>query len=172
MLDTIIQVTLFQLLTSTALLITIVGGLQWVLAQWIKIRLEQSIKTEYAKQIEEYKFLISKREKIANIASFFARWIKYRGYEEKWIDKKDLADYYEELTKMSFELVLWIDDEEFLKNVMLRFRNDSNATDTLDLLLKAKELVSGSKNKALKGSDITLWPSDPSILSKGPSSSE
>ena len=122
----------------------------------------------FSQKTENYRFLISKREKIANVASLFARWVKYRGHEQKWMEKEDLVDYYEELTKMSFELSLWVDDEEFLKAVMKRLRNDGNATDTIELLLKAKELINGSKNKELKKEDITLWPKDQSFLSEGP----
>ena len=169
MTETIIQLSFSQLLLGTAVLVVLLSVLQWLLAQWIRIRLEQSIRNEYDKQLEEYRFLISKREKIANIASFFARWAKYRGHEKKWISKNNIADYYEELTKMSFELVLWIDDEEFLKDVMRRLRNETDTTDTLELLLKAKELISGSKNKILKKEDITTWPADPTFLSQGPS---
>lgn len=121
----------------------------------------------FGQKIEDHRFLLSKKEKIANVASFFAKWVKYRGHEEKWLDKEALVDYYEELTKMSFELALWVDDEKFLKDIMKRLRNEDNSTDTVELLLKAKKLISGKNNKDLNKNDITLWPKDISFLEDG-----
>ncbi len=127
------------------------------------------ISVHYAnKKIEEYKFLILKREKIANIASFFSKWIKYRGHEEKWLNDKEKIDYYEDLTKMSFEFALWIEDEDFLKKVMRRLRNEQEEN-IAELLLQARELINNKKNKKIKSNEITSWPKEASFLEKGPS---
>lgn len=158
--DTIVQLTIAQLLESTVLLILGIGVIQWLLSIWIKSRLEQSIRHEYDRRLEEYKFSLSKRDKVANIASFFSLWIKFRGNEKEWLEEKELIEYYRELTKMSFELALWIDDEVFLRDVMKRFKNEDGSQDTVDLLLKVRKLISENKESSLKAEDITLWPAD------------
>jgi hypothetical protein len=166
--DTIIQLTLGQVLGGTAFLITCVGLLQWLISNWLKIRLEQSIRHEYDKQLEEYKFAISKRDRIANIASFFSLWIKYRGHERKWLNDRDLIDYYRELTQMSFELALWVDDEDLLKEVMKRLKNEDGSENTVELLLRAKGLISENKNSTLGADNITIWPADIKFIEEGP----
>lgn len=145
---------------NTIFIILGLGVIQWLLSLWIKSRIEESIKQEYNKQLEEYKFLISKRDKVANIASFFSLWIKYRGNGEKWLDEKERIDYYKELTQMSFELALWIDDEDLLRDIMKRLKNEDGSENTVNLLLKAKTLISNNKNSTLKAGDITLWPAN------------
>ena len=163
----ILQIPIWQLIVSTISVAGILGIIQWLLSIWIKARLEKSIQHEYDKRLEEYKFSISKRDKIANIASFFSLWIKYRGHERKWLNNQDLIDYYKELTKMSFELALWVDDDDFLKDIMKRLKNEDGSENTINLLLKAKKIISENKQTALKAEDITLWPADTKFIKEG-----
>jgi hypothetical protein len=114
----------------------------------------------FTERTEDYKFLVSKRDKIANIASFFSLWIKYRGHEGKWLKGEELVEYYQELTRMSFELALWVDDEELLKDVMKRLKNEDGSQQTVELLLKVKKLISKNKKSNLNPTDITIWPAD------------
>lgn len=165
--DTIVQLTIFQILGSTLFLVLCLGLLQWFLSLWIKNRLEQSIRHEYDKQLEEHKFTISKRDKVANIASFFSLWIKYRGHEHKWLKGNDLINYYQELTRMSFELALWVDDDDLLKDVMKRLKNEDGSENTVGLLLKVKKVISENKKSTLKVDDITLWPADAKFIEDG-----
>jgi len=162
--DTAVQITIGQLLGSTAFLLLGIAIVQWLLSIWIKSRLEQSIRHEKDKQLEEYKFSLSKRDKVANIASFFSLWIKYRGHEKKWLEEKELIEYYRELTKMSFELALWVDDEVLLKDVMKRLKNEDGSQDTIELLLKVRKLISENKESTLGAEDITLWPVDTKFI--------
>jgi hypothetical protein len=158
--ETIFQLTFNQVLVVTIISVLGFGVIQWLLSVWIKNRLEQSIRHEYDRKLEEYKFSLSKRDKVANIASFFSLWIKYRGHERKWLNEKELIEYYRELTKMSFELVLWIDDDDLLKDVMKRLKNEDGSQNTVELLLKARELISVRYKSNLKVEDVTLWPAD------------
>jgi hypothetical protein len=155
-----VLLTNIQVIGGVMSLVSSLGIIQWLLSIWIKSRLEQSIRHEYDKQLEEYKFSLSKRDKVANIASFFSLWIKYRGCERAWLDEKELIEYYRELTKMSFELALWVDDEDLLKDVMRRLKNEDGAQDTVSLLLMVKKLISENKEPDLKAEDITVWPAD------------
>jgi hypothetical protein len=76
------------------------------------------------------------------------------------LNEKELIEYYRELTKMSFELVLWIDDDDLLKDVMKRLKNEDGSQNTVELLLKARELISVRYKSNLKVEDVTLWPAD------------
>lgn len=165
--NNIIQITYQQLFLGSSITIVGIGIIQWFLSILIKAKLEQSIRYGYDKKLEEEKFLISKRDKIANIASFFSLWIKYRGNEKKWLEDKELIEYYQELTKMSFELALWIDDEELLKDVMKRLKNEDGSESTVELLIKVKRLISYNKNTTLKADDITIWPKDFQFIEEG-----
>jgi hypothetical protein len=149
-----------ETILQASIVVICIGVIQWLLSIWIKNRLEHSIRNEYDKQLEEYKFSISKRDKIANIASFFSLWIKYRGCESVWLSENELIEYYQELTKMSFEIALWIDDEILLKDVMNRLKNKDGSASTVELLLKVKKLISENKQSILKPEDITIWPAD------------
>ena len=163
----ILQISIEKLIFSATLVTFLLGIIQWILSLWIKTRLEKSIQHEYDKQLEEYRFSISKREKIANIASFFSLWIKYRGHERKWLNDEDLIDYYKELTKMSFELALWVDDDNLLKDIMKRLKNEDGSENINNLLLKAKKIINENKQTELKAEDITLWPADVKFIEEG-----
>ena len=162
--DNVIQITASQLLGGGIFLLLGVAILQGLSSIWIKIRLEQSVRYEYDKQLERYRFSLSKRDKVANIASFFSLWIKYRGHEQKWLKGQELVEYYQELTKMSFELALWIDDEILLKDVMIRLKNEDGSQNTVELLLKFKKLISENKESTLKAGDVTIWPADTKFI--------
>jgi len=109
-------------------------------------------------KLESYRFEIRRREQAVRIAEFFARWIKYRGKEEKLLSKEELINYYEDLTRMSFEISLWIDDEEILKKIMARLVHREEAPEVRELLIEVRDLISKSKTKFFKADDIVVWP--------------
>ena len=84
--STIIQTSISQLLLGSSILAVLLGSIQWLLANWVKIRLEQSIRHEYEKKLEDYRFSQLQRQKAETIATFFAKWIKYRGNEKKFLN--------------------------------------------------------------------------------------
>jgi len=154
----VIEVSLKEILSGVIFLALLLGVIQWLISIWIKSRLEQSIKHEYDKQLEEYRFFVTKRERAANIATALARWIKYRGTEKKELPRKDLIDYYEDLTRMSFEMSLWIDDEKTLKRIMSLFTNEPGAPNVREVLIEIRDLISKSKTESFKAEDIVVWP--------------
>lgn len=144
------------------ILFLMISILQFLSSIWIKSRLTKSIEHEYDKKLEEFRFNISKRDKAANISMFFAKWIKYRGNENKILNKNELFDYYEELNKMSFELSLWVDDEKLLKDIMLRLNNAENALPVRDILIKARQHISKNTDKisSFDANNIIVWPTE------------
>lgn len=153
----IIQITVPQLFVGSSLIIVCLGVFQFLLANWIKIRLEKSIEHEYAKKLEEYRFSILQREQAAKIAFLFAKWAKYSAKEVTILKGKELYDYYEELTRMSYELSLWISDEDLVRKIMARFELKEGAAETKDLLIEIREHILGKKTKKLKAKEIIHW---------------
>jgi len=115
----------------------------------------------FNKKLEEYRLSINRREKAADVATMLARWIKYRGREENLLTKKELIDYYEELTRMSFELSLWIEDEKLLSELMRLFARDPLAPNVREILGKIREeLPDGKAFESFSPSEIIIWPAD------------
>lgn len=109
-------------------------------------------------KLESYRFELRRKEQAAKIAEFFAKWIKYRGKSEKFLSGKELIDYYEDLTRMSFEISLWIDNEKILKKVMSLFAYDDGAPTVRELIIEVRDLMSKSKTNFFKANDIVIWP--------------
>jgi hypothetical protein len=97
------------------------------------------------------------RIEAAKVAESFARWAKYAGKEDSILDKKDLYNYYEDLTKMSYELSLWIKNEKLVKEIMKRFVNSEDALSTKELIIKVRELILNKKSKKLTANDLVHW---------------
>lgn len=153
----IIQVTYDQIIAGTISLAFLLGVIQFLLAIWINARLEKSIQHEYDKKLEDYRFSILQREQAAKIATFFAKWAKYSAKEKTILNKKELHDYYEELTKMSYELSLWIPDENLVKKIMSRLELKEGAPQVKELLIEIREHILGKKTKTLKSKEIIHW---------------
>lgn len=111
----------------------------------------------FGEKTENYKFELLRREQAAKIASLLAKWGKYSGKDITILDKKELYDRYEEMTRLSYELSLWISDEELVKRIMARFGNKEGAPETKELLIKIREHILGKKTKKLKAEEIIHW---------------
>lgn len=144
--------------TQLSLLVIFIGIVQWLLALWIKTRLEKSIQHEYDKQIEDYKFSQLRRQKAELIARLFAKWGKYHGKEKDILDKDSLINYYEDLNRMSYELSLWLDDAELLNDIMNRFKLDEKAKDNRTLIGSVRKLILGKPDDTFNPLEIILWP--------------
>lgn len=152
------QITIGQILFGSSVITIVLGIIQFLLANWIKIRLEQSIQHEYDKKLEDYKFSQLERQKAEMIATFFAKWIKYRGKERDFLNDKELIDYYEELNRMSLEITLWIKDEEVLNEIMSRTQLKDGVGDIFSITTKIRKLILNLKNDKFDYKNITNWP--------------
>lgn len=146
-----------QYITGFLIITILLGVFQWILSLWIKTRLEESIRHEYSKKLEEYKFEYIQKEKAEIIAKLFAKWIKYGGKTNEVLTKEQQSDYYEELNRMSFEATLWIQDEILVKEIMKPLAHDKDARGIKDLIMQAREMILGKKNANLKWEDIVHW---------------
>jgi hypothetical protein len=150
----IIQFTNLQF----TILIIAVGAIQFLATNWIKYKLEKSIAHKYNKKLEDYKFSILQREQASKIAELFSKWGKYAGQEKTMLDENALKDYYEKITRMSFELSLWITDEDLVIEIMNRLMNKKDALATKEVLIKIREHILNKKTIKLKAINIVHWP--------------
>lgn len=155
---TVIQLSLGQTLGSALGLSVLICIVQWLLALWIKSRLETSIRHEYDKKLEDYKFSQLQRAKASLIADFFSKWTKYRGKEEEFLDKKELCSYYEELNKMSLEISMWLKDENLLDEIMSLFGLKESAPDVRTLTGKVRKLILELEEDKFDSWKIVIWP--------------
>ncbi len=157
----IIQITGFQV----AIIFIAIGILQFLLANWIKSRIEQSIQHEYDKKLEDYKFSQLQRQKAESIANLFAFWIKYRGNENTLLSKKEQFEYYENLNRMSIELALWIKDVPLLNDIMTRLQNNPEAKSIHQLVGEVRKLILNDEKDTFDSNQVVLWPA-PELLKK------
>ena len=118
-----------------------------LLKYWIKARLEQSIKHEYDKKIEEFKFEMRKREQSALVADLFSKWIHIK-------DEKNNPNA-RELNRLSFEMSLWLPDEVAIE-INKRLKNLQDAKPAMDLLIECRKVIHGAETK-LSPIDITFF---------------
>jgi len=155
--EPIIQITFGQIISSTIVLALLVAVVQWLLTQWILVRLEKSIQHEYDKKLEEHKFQQLQREKAETIARLFARWIKYRGTESEYLNKGELIDFYEELNQMSLEISLWIRDPKILTDIMAKLQLKGDSRDIRALSGEIRKLILNIDD-GFNPQEIVLWP--------------
>jgi hypothetical protein len=98
------------------------------------------------------------RIQAAKIAELLTKWAKYGGKEKEILSKNELYDYYEELTKMSYELSLWLKNEELLKKILGRLVFQNNAPQPKELLIEIRKTILGKKSsKEIKANELVHW---------------
>ena len=155
--ETIINITAGQLSLAVVIMLTGFAVVQFLLAVWIRSRIENSIKHEYDKNLEDYKNSELQKQKATMIAQLFAKWIKYGDNSSSNLDKEQLIDHYEELNKMSMEISLWIKDEQLLEEIMKAFSWGKGARDIRALIGEVRRLVLYNEKDSFDPQKIVLW---------------
>lgn len=96
----------------------------------------------------------SQQEQAAKLAELFAKWNSISGIKNKELRAKAR----EELTRLSFEIAIWVPDEALVEDVMKRLANKPDAKDAQELVLDSRRIILGGKVKQLKKEDITYFP--------------
>lgn len=117
----------------------------FLLKYWIKARLEQSIKHEYDKKLEELRFEIKKREQSSLIAELFSSWLI--------IKQDELRN--RQLNKLSFEMSLWLPDDIAFE-INKRLKNLGGAKRAEELIVECRKIIQGTDTK-LRPEDITFF---------------
>lgn len=127
-----------------ALSVILLAIIQWVIALWLKSRLELSIQHEYDKKLSEFQFELKTREQAAKIAEFFSEWVKGM-----------LADQ-NKLRQFSMELSLWLPDETYKKFGQC-VTYAPNAPNQNEVLIEIRKHLLKDSAGDLKSSDIVLF---------------
>lgn len=98
----------FEVSITTATFIIIgIGIIQFLLAQWTKSRIDASIKAEYAKILEDYRFDIKTREQAIKVAEYMSI---ARNLKESSLDED-----YRKANQLAWELAMWLPTDVYKK---------------------------------------------------------
>lgn len=131
----------------TTIILTISGGL-----------IGGYINYYFSEKTENYKFELLRREQAAKIATFFSKWIKYRGKEKYFLDDKEIINHYEELNKMSLEIALWIKDADLLNKIMSVTQLKGGSLNIRQITGDVRKLILNINTDKFNPNEITLWP--------------
>ena len=118
---------------ETLIIFFLLAILQFLLSIWIKSRLESSIKHEYDKLVEEYRYDIKTREQASKIAEYLSI------IEGKRLDPTSEFDF-RRANKLAWELLLWLPENLYLElKETLDPKNTDIKKNTFKVLLKIRE---------------------------------
>lgn len=135
-----------EITLEISIITVLLGILQFLFSSWIKSRLENSIKHEYDKFLEEYKYEIKVREQAARVSEYLAlaRRLKEESAE---------ADY-ERANQLSWELAMWLPSDIY-KSMVKAISSPSEDTNELTVIIDVRELLLKDKAGDLKADDIS-----------------
>jgi hypothetical protein len=150
---TLIDLTAREFYATIGGSVVLLAALQWFLMTWFKSRIEESIKSEYARNLEAYKLELNKqledyrndakiREQAAKVAEFlaFVRW-----------NQKDIKG--EEFDKRAWELSLWLPTEIYIE-VAKCLAGDENAKHMKQILIDVRKHLLKDKAGTLIADNI------------------
>ncbi|SRR6266705_3309978 len=118
--------------------------IQFLLAEWIKIRLLKSVEHAYQKKLEDYKSDIRLRENAARIAEALARY--------HYGDGKDQKGFIQLIWELSIYL-----PEDIVKDLSIHLvEHQKKNTDPKDLLVKVRKLFHGKNDSIIPENLIHL----------------
>jgi hypothetical protein len=118
----------------------VVAVLQLLASLWLKARLESSIKHEYDKKLEEFKFETRRREQSALVAAVLSEWIS-----------PDID--YKKLNKLAWEATLWLPDS-LANDLNARLANAPTAKSLKEILVEIKGHLHGSPSQIAPNSIV------------------
>ncbi|HAT73632.1 MAG: hypothetical protein US30_C0009G0027 [Candidatus Moranbacteria bacterium GW2011_GWF2_36_839] len=143
---------------ETLIIITSLTILQFLSSLWIKSRLENSIKHEYDKLAEEYKYEIRVREQSSKIAQYLSI------VEANRLSPSDDFDF-KKANELAWELLLWLPEELYLKlKQALDPKNNAEENNTFKVLLEIRKHLR-NENTKITDADV-FWHYPNSMKSK------
>jgi hypothetical protein len=119
-------------LTDALLIVVGLGVVQFLLSVWIKSRLESSIRSEYDKLLEDYRFDLRSREQAAKTAEYIAL---ARDLKTTTSD----GDY-RRANQLAWELALWLPDDLYRK-LGMALSAPSSDNNVLSVLVEIRKLL-------------------------------
>jgi protein subunit release factor A len=131
--------------TELGIFTLLFSGLQFLMATWLKSRIESSIKHEYDQQLEKIKATLSfnskKREESALVAELLAEWVSK-------------PETHKTVNKLLWEASLWLPDEETKElNNLLAHEGDIT---TKQMLVKIRKIIQGCET-TVTADDLTSF---------------
>ncbi len=110
----------------------------------------------FSQKTENYKFELLKKEQAAKVAELFAFWLKCDDDVLKEFTKKERRDHVEKLNRLTWELAIWIPDEDLVEDIMDRLSHSSKK-DIKEILLNIREQIQRKKSQKLKWEDLVYF---------------
>ncbi|EHR6779025.1 hypothetical protein [Vibrio parahaemolyticus] len=128
----------------------IVSALQFLIGLWIKARLESSIKHEYDKKLEDFKYEQKVREQAAKVSKLLA--------EARNGDASLSRDRATSLNQQAWELILWL-PEKTARKLSVHLSGD-NKVSMKSILIDVRKLLLKNDNDGLKSDEIVHFTAD------------
>lgn len=119
--------------TDVALVLAGIGVIQFLLALWTRARLEASIKSEYDRLLEDYRFEQRVKEQAAKTAEYIAL---ARGLKTTSTDED-----YRRANQLAWELALWLPDDLYRKLARALTSPQSKDNNILAVLVDIRKLL-------------------------------
>jgi hypothetical protein len=140
--------------TDYFIIVSLNGILTALVSWWIKIRLEHSIKHEYEKRLEDYKFEFRKREQAAKVAELFS--LLYSDLPQTPDDPQtevmNASNYHATINRIAWELSLWL-PAGIVRGLSSSLSNAPGGKDPKQILIEIRKVLLG-KNDDLKAEEI------------------
>jgi hypothetical protein len=114
------------------LLFIALAFVQFLLAIWIKFRLEASIKAEKDRLLEEFKYQMRAKEQAAKVAEYFSYYFRLR--------ETSSDEEYRRVNQLGWELALWLPTDVY-REVSRAVRLNSDEHNILSSLIAVRKLL-------------------------------
>lgn len=110
----------------------------------------------FSEKTVNYKFEILKKEQATKVAELFSFWLTCNDENLKSFSKKERSDHCEKLNRLTWELAIWIPDEELVNEIMKKLSHNSRK-DIKEIILKLREQIQRKKSKKIKWEDLVSF---------------
>jgi hypothetical protein len=131
--------------TEVGIGVLIIAALQFLIGLWIKARLEGSIKHDYDKKLEEYRYEMKVREQAAKVAEYMelARHLR----------QDSPSSDYQRANRLAWELAMWLPSAVYKRMAESLVRpNEQN--NPLQVVVEVRGLLLGDKAGDLTANNI------------------
>ena len=134
------------------LVVSPIAILQALAFWWIKVRLQASIKAEYDRLIEEYKFEIKAREQAAKVAEYLAI---VKTQDLKTPNGRKYGLDYQRANRLAWEVALWLPEEQY-RDMAHSLVAAKGSKDILQVIVDIRKVILKDKSGNLLSKDILI----------------
>lgn len=131
---------------TATFIVLCLGAIQFLVTEWTKARLQYSIKSEYDKIIEEYRFDLKAREQAAKVSEYVALY------------HHDPNNFLK-MNQLSFELFLWL-PEDIYKNLGKALIREKGAKNLGEILVDIRKILLKDKAEHISDDDLIVHGKD------------